>query len=78
MSYRKNQENREPKARSQEKKFKIGAMLSLREEKELRRNGMDLFKFFKDPAEETLELFCLGYTVEGGGGQQQRSKEEMG
>lgn len=67
MSCRKNQ-NREPKARSHEEKFKIWAMLSLREN-ELRRNMMDLFKFFKDPVEETLDLFYLGYRVEVRGGQ---------
>lgn len=50
-------------------------MLSLREEKELRRNVMDLFKFFKDPAEETLDLFCLGYTVEGWGGGQPTAEQ---
>lgn len=30
---------------------------------------MDLFKLFKDPVEETLDLFYLGYRVEVRGGQ---------
>ena len=64
MSYdEKKQKEREPKATSHERKFKILAMLSLREENELRRDVMDLFKFFKDPAEETLDLFCLSCRV---------------